>query len=58
MKIYKLFLSGFAFPLIAISQPHLPNSYYWQKMPNGLEVVVIENAKVPLANFALRSKFH
>jgi zinc protease len=56
MKIYKLFLSGFAFPLIAISQPHLPNSYYWQKMPNGLEVVVIENAKVPLATIEIAVK--
>ena len=33
----------------AMAQPRLPKDYYWDKMPNGLEVVVIENHKVPLA---------
>lgn len=55
MKICKLLL-GFLFPLIAIAQPHLPGGYYWQKMPNGLEVVVIENAKVPLATIEIAVK--
>jgi zinc protease len=34
-------------------QPRLPQNYYWQKMPNGLEVVVIENHKVPLATIEM-----
>ncbi len=40
----------------AISQPRLPNNYFWQKLSNGLEVVVIEDAKVPLATIEVAVK--
>lgn len=40
----------------AMAQPRLPKDYYWQKMPNGLEVVVIENHKVPLATIEIAVK--
>lgn len=39
-----------------ISQPRLPENYYWQKLDNGLEVVVIENHKVPLATIEIAVK--
>jgi len=44
------------FALIAIGQPRLPQNYYWQKLDNGLEVVVIENHKVPLATIEIAVK--
>lgn len=40
----------------AIAQPRLPKNYYWQKLNNGLEVVVIENHKVPLATIEIAVK--
>jgi zinc protease len=42
--------------LPALAQPRLPKDYYWQKMDNGLEVVVIENHKVPLATIEIAVK--
>ncbi|MFI5128385.1 MAG: M16 family metallopeptidase [Chitinophagales bacterium] len=42
--------------LAASSQPRLPKGYYWQKLDNGLEVVVIENHKVPLATIEIAVK--
>ncbi len=44
-----LSVTGFA-------QPRLPEHYYWQKLPNGLEVLVIENDKVPLATIEIAVK--
>jgi zinc protease len=41
--------SGFA-------QPRLPEHYFWEKLPNGLQVVVIENDKVPLAKIEIAVK--
>jgi zinc protease len=38
------------------SQPRLPENYYWKKLGNGLEVVVIENNKVPLATIEIAVK--
>lgn len=35
------------------AQPRLPKDYYWKKLNNGLEIVVIENAKVPLATIEI-----
>lgn len=50
----------FSFILLAsmpgYSQPRLPENYFWQKMDNGLEVVVIENNKVPLATIEMAVK--
>ncbi|MEN9571232.1 MAG: hypothetical protein RL172_2463 [Bacteroidota bacterium] len=45
------FLSAVMFS--AIAQPRLPENYYWKKLANGLEVVVIENHKVPLATIEI-----
>jgi zinc protease len=41
---------------LAFTQPRLPDGYYWQKLDNGLEVVVIENSKVPLATIEIAVK--
>ena len=38
------------------AQPVLPPGYFWKKLPNGLEVVVIENSKVPLATIEIAVK--
>lgn len=40
----------------ATAQIRLPKNYYWQKLSNGLEVVVIENNKVPLATIQIAVK--
>lgn len=53
--------TGIAFFLLIIAvasfaQPKLPEHYYWQKMDNGLEVLVIENHKVPLATIEIAVK--
>src|SRR5205814_10698031 len=48
------FISGMA--LTSMAQPRLPQNYYWQKLDNGLEVVVIENHKVPLATIEIAVK--
>jgi zinc protease len=37
----------------SLAQPRLPKDYYWKKLDNGLEVVVIENHKVPLATIEI-----
>jgi zinc protease len=51
-----LFLLLTSSGLIAAAQPRLPQNYYWQKFENGLEVVVIENHKVPLATIEIAVK--
>jgi zinc protease len=38
------------------AQPRLPEGYFWKKLSNGLEVVVIENSKVPLATIEIAVK--
>ena len=40
----------------AFAQPRLPKDYYWTKLDNGLEIVVIENHKVPLATIEIAVK--
>ncbi|HVF80350.1 MAG TPA: insulinase family protein, partial [Flavisolibacter sp.] len=55
MKKFLLLLVG-CNALVAWSQPRLPKDYYWQKLDNGLEVVVIENHKVPLATIEIAVK--
>jgi len=42
--------------LSSVAQPRLPKDYYWQKLDNGLQVVVIENHKVPLATIEIAVK--
>src|SRR6201991_1946524 len=39
-----------------LAQPRLPEGYFWKKLPNGLEVLVIENSKVPLATIEIAVK--
>lgn len=54
----RFFLTAVLFGcLTALAQtPRLPQNYYWQKLDNGLEVVVIENHKVPLATIQIAVK--
>jgi zinc protease len=42
--------------LCANAQPRLPEHYFWEKLPNGLQIVVIENDKVPLAKIEIAVK--
>lgn len=55
MKIYiPLFLVCLSITVIA--QPKLPEHYFYEKLDNGLEIVVIENSKVPLAPIEIAVK--
>jgi len=49
-------LACVAYSAMAYGQPKLPANYHWQKLDNGLEVVVIENHKVPLATIEMAVK--
>jgi zinc protease len=40
----------------ASAQLRLPEGYYWKQLPNGLQVLVIENAKVPLVTVEIAVK--
>src|SRR6476660_4044592 len=51
-----LFLLLISSGLIAAAQPRLPQNYYWQKFDNGLEVVAIEDSRVPLATIEIAVK--
>lgn len=42
-----------AVPKASFSVPRLPKNYYWKQLSNGLEIVVIENSKVPLATIEI-----
>ena len=53
MKKNWIALVGLVIGLSAVAQPKLPKNYHWQKLENGLEVVVIENRKVPLATIEI-----
>ena len=53
-KLLLLLCAGYA--ASGWAQPRLPKDYYWQKLDNGLEVVVIENHKVPLATIEIAVK--
>jgi zinc protease len=55
MKKLLLFLCA-CNAISAWAQPRLPKDYHWQKLDNGLEVVVIENHKVPLATIEIAVK--
>jgi zinc protease len=48
-----LVILALAIMSIAAAQPRLPKDYHWQKLDNGLEIVVIENHKVPLATIEM-----
>jgi zinc protease len=52
-----LALLGIVTVVTASAQPpRMPKGYFWQKLDNGLEVVVIENHKVPLATIEIAVK--
>src|SRR6195952_4839830 len=58
-KSIKILLSSALLFLLAfqsLAQPKVPKGYYWKKLPNGLEVLVIENSKVPLATIEIAVK--
>lgn len=59
LKITKLLTVtavGLLTTLCAIAQPRLPEGYFYKKLPNGLDVVVIENNKVPLTTIEIAVK--
>ncbi|MGL6266588.1 MAG: M16 family metallopeptidase, partial [Chitinophagaceae bacterium] len=56
MKNWICGLVSIAFFCTANAQPRLPENYYWKKLSNGLEIVVIENSKVPLATIEIAVK--
>lgn len=55
-KLLTLTAAGLFGSLCAVAQPKLPEGYFWKKLPNGLEVVVIENSKVPLTTIEMAVK--
>lgn len=56
VKVLLFATSLFLLEFQTIAQPRLPKGYFWKKLPNGLEVVVIENSKVPLATIEIAVK--
>ncbi|MFN2438960.1 MAG: M16 family metallopeptidase, partial [Chitinophagaceae bacterium] len=56
MKRKSLILLLAVSSLATIAQPRLPKNYYWKKLDNGLEIVVIENSRVPLATIEIAVK--
>src|SRR3978361_1555077 len=56
ISVFALGIAGLLCSLQLIAQPRLPQGYYWKKLPNGLEVLVIENSKVPLATIEIAVK--
>jgi len=55
----KRFLLSIAALLLAagsFAQLRLPDGYFYEQLPNGLKVVVIENSKVPLATVEIAVK--
>ena len=56
IKFLMLTASVVLLTLQSIAQPRLPKGYFWKKLPNGLEVLVIENSKVPLATIEIAVK--
>lgn len=58
-KFVRFLLLSCAVSLFAFqskAQLRLPEGYFWKKLPNGLEVLVIENSKVPLATIEIAVK--
>lgn len=53
MKLFVACMVSVVIVLTTAAQPRLPQNYYWKKMGNGLEIVVIENAKVPLSTIEI-----
>ncbi|WP_259069767.1 M16 family metallopeptidase [Mucilaginibacter sp. X4EP1] len=56
MKRLLLCITALVMATGAYAQLSLPQGYYWKQLPNGLQVLVIENAKVPLATVEIAVK--
>jgi len=56
IKCFLLSISGLLISISTFAQVRLPAGYYWKQLPNGLQVVVIENNKVPLATIQIAVK--
>src|ERR1700751_5605545 len=55
-KALTLTVALFFIAISSFAQLRLPPGYYWKQLPNGLEVLVIENSKVPLATIEIAVK--
>jgi zinc protease len=55
-KLLTLTAVGIVCSICAVAQPKLPDGYFYKKLPNGLDVVVIENSKVPLTTIEIAVK--
>jgi zinc protease len=49
-------VAALLFAMSSFAQLRLPAGYYWKQLPNGLQVLVIENSKVPLATVEIAVK--
>ncbi len=56
MKCFLTVLLGIPLFFTSSAQVRLPRNYFFQKLDNGLEIVVIENPKVPLATIEIAVK--
>jgi len=56
IKSITLSIAGLLFATCSFAQLRLPQGYYWKQLPNGLQVLVIENSKVPLATIEIAVK--
>lgn len=56
MRIRFIWVCLLFFFFQGMAQHRLPKNYFYKKLPNGLEVVVIENDKVPLATIEIAVK--
>src|ERR1700753_1228727 len=56
LKYCLLVVAGMLLSVQSFAQLRLPEGYFWKKLPNGLEVVVIENSKVPLTTIEMAVK--
>ena len=50
------FIVALLFSVSSFAQVRLPQGYFYKVLPNGLQVVVIENDKVPLATIEIAVK--
>jgi zinc protease len=56
MKRCVLSIMVLLFSISSFAQLRLPAGYFWKQLPNGLQVMVIENSKVPLATIEIAVK--
>jgi zinc protease len=56
IKKATLSIAVLLFAMHSFAQLRLPEGYFWKQLPNGLQVVVIENSKVPLATVEIAVK--